>query len=144
MLSKDEKRKYFNFSVQDTGNMYHGVCFSTEKYNLFSEISNDNTTNGIEIRRFRSSDSNDDIIANDFTSVKRIEVNFKRKTFHVTPYTIQQINECAIYNIVDVTGLIYKLQQEAATEKDGKPLRVKTPIIKDETRNMEIVFFSEK
>ena len=81
MLSKDKPRKYFNFSVQDTGNMYRGVCFSTKKCNLFSEISNDNTSNGCEIKRFRSSDTNDDIIANDFTSVKRTEVNFERKTF---------------------------------------------------------------
>ena len=57
--------------------MDRGVCFS-KKYNFFSEIANDNTSNGIEIRRFRSSDINDDIIVNDFTSVKRNEVNFER------------------------------------------------------------------
>ena len=72
--------------------MYRGVCFSAERYNLFSEIANDNTTNGIEIKRFRSSDINDDIIVNGFTSVKRTELSFERKTFYVKPYSIQQIN----------------------------------------------------
>ena len=89
--------------------MDRGVCFS-KKYNLFSEIANDNTSNGIEIRRFRSSNINDDIIVNDFTSVKRTEVNFEKKTFSVKPSSIQQMNnECAIYDIVDVTGLTYNL-----------------------------------
>ena len=90
--------------------MYHGVCFSTEKYNLFSGIANVNTSKGIEIKCFRSSAINDDSIANDFTSVKRTEVNFERKTFHVKPYPIQQVNsECAIYHMV-VTRLILNLQ----------------------------------
>ena len=123
--------------------MYHGVCFSAEKQNLFSDMANDNTSNGIGIKRFRRSDINEDIIVNDFTSVKRTEVNFERKTFHVKPSSIYQINnECAIYDIVDVTGLIYNQQQETTTEKDGKTLRIRKGIIKDETGNTEIVFFS--
>ena len=89
--------------------MDRGGCFSAEKYNLFSEIANDNTSNGIEVRRFRSSDINDDIIVNDFTSVKRTEVNFEKKTY-LKPSSIQQMNnECAIYDIVDATGLTYNL-----------------------------------
>ena len=124
--------------------MYRGVYFSAEKHNLFSEIANDNSSNGIEIKRFRSSDNNEDIIVNNFISIKRTEVNFERKTFHVKPSSIQQINnECAIYDIVDVTGLIYNLQQETTTEKDGKPLKIRKGIIKDETGNMEIIFFSD-
>ena len=88
--------------------MDRGVSFS-KKCNLFSEIANNNTSNGIEIRRFRSSDINDDIIVNDFTSVKRTEVNFEKKTY-VKPSSIQQMNnEYAIYDIVDVTGLTYNL-----------------------------------
>ena len=78
--SKDKKRKYFNFSVQDNDNMYHGFCFSAKKYNLFNKIQNDNTSNGVEIKRFRSSDINDDIIVNDFICVKRTEVNLKERS----------------------------------------------------------------
>ena len=77
--------------------MYGGVCFSVEKHNLFSEIANDNTSNAVEIKHFRKSDNHGDIIVNDFTSIKRTEVNFERKTFHAKTSSIQQINnECTI------------------------------------------------
>ena len=90
--------------------MYRWVYFSAEKHNFFSEIANDNTSNGIEIKRFRISDINEDVIMNDFTSVKRTEVYFERKTFHAKPSSIQQINnECVVYDIVDITGLIYNI-----------------------------------
>ena len=76
--------------------MYGGVCFSVDEHNLFSEIANGNTSNAVEIKRFRNSDNHEDIIVNDFTSIKRTEVNFERKTFHVKPSSVQQINnECA-------------------------------------------------
>ena len=53
--------------------------------------------------------------------------------------TIEQaINECAIYGIVDVIGLVYNLQ----TEKDGKPLCIRKRMIKNETGSIEIVLFS--
>ena len=52
------------------------------------------------------------------------------------------INEYAIYDIVNVTGLVYNLQKEAEHEKDGKPLRIRRGMIKDETRTIEIVLFS--
>ena len=32
--------------------MYRGVCYSTEKYNLFSEIANDNSSNETEVKHF--------------------------------------------------------------------------------------------
>ena len=34
------------------------------------------------------------------------------------------IKECATYDIVDVTGLVYNLQTEAGHEKDGKLLPI--------------------
>ena len=40
------------------------------------------------------------------------------------------INECAIYDIVGVTGLIYNLQTEAGHGKYGKPLRIRKRMIK--------------
>ena len=54
------------------------------------------------MKRFRSSDNNNDIIINDFSSVKKTEFNFERKTLQLKIFTIEQvINECAIYHIVD-------------------------------------------
>ena len=75
--------------------------------------------------------------------VKKTELNFERKTLQSKIFAIEQvINECAIYDIVDVTGLIYNLQTAAEQEKDGKPLRIRKEMIKDETRSIEIVLFS--
>ena len=47
---------------------YTGVCFFPEKQRLFSDIVQDSDNSGIEIKRFRTSDNNNDIIFNDFTS----------------------------------------------------------------------------
>ena len=52
------------------------------------------------------------------------------------------INECATNGMVDVTGLVYNLQTEAEHKKDGKPLRIRKTMIKDETGSIEIVLFS--
>ena len=52
------------------------------------------------------------------------------------------IKECATYDIVDVTGLVYNLQTEAGHEKDGKLLPIWKGMIKGETGSREIVRFS--
>ena len=142
-VSKVKKRRYFDFSIQNDDTLHRGVCFSTEKHRLFNSIINDSSNSGIEIKRFRSSDNNSDIIVNDFSLVKKTELNFERKTLQSKFFTIEQvINKCAIYDIVDVTGLIYNLQTEAEHEKDGKPLRIRKGMIKNETESIEIVLFS--
>ena len=57
-------------------------------------------------------------------------------------FTIEQvINECAIYDIVDVTDLEHNLQIEE-NEKDGKSLSIWKVMIKEETWSVEIVLFS--
>ena len=48
---------------------YIGVCFSPKKHRLFSDIVKDGDNFGIETKRFRTSDNNNDIIFNDFTSL---------------------------------------------------------------------------
>ena len=142
-VSKDKKRRYFNFSIQNDDTLHRGVCFSPEKYRLFNNIINDSSHSGIEIKSFRSNDNNNDIIVNDFSSVKKTELNFERKTLQSKIFTTEQvINECAIYDIVDITGLVYNLQTETEHAKDGKPLRIRKGMIKDETGSIEIVLFS--
>ena len=107
------------------------------------DIINNSSHSVIEIKRFHSSGNNNDIIVNDFLSVKKTELNFERKTLHSKIFTIEQVlNECAIYDIVDVTALVYNLPTEAKQEKDGKPLRIRKGMIKDETESIEIVLFS--
>ena len=80
-LFKDKKkRKYFNFAIQNYNIMYRGVCFSPEKHALFNNISKDDNNTGIESKRFRSSESNEDIIINDFSSVKKT-IKFRKEIF---------------------------------------------------------------
>ena len=120
-----DKKRYFNFSKPNDNTLNRGVCFSLEKHRLFNDIINDSSHSGIEIKRFGSSDNTSDIIVNNFSSIKKTEINFERKTSQSKIFTIKQgINECAIYDIVDVTGLLYNLQTEAEHEKDGKLLRI--------------------
>ena len=37
-LSKDKKKEYFNFAIQNDNSMYWGVSFSSEKHVLFNDI----------------------------------------------------------------------------------------------------------
>ena len=142
-LSKDKKRNYFNFAIQNDNSMYQGVCFSPEKHVLFNNISKDDNNTGIKIKRFQSSENNEDIIVNDFSSARKTEVNFERKDFQRAPVTVQQvINKCAIYDIVDISGLVYNLQQETTNQKEGAPFRIRKGIMKDQTGSIEIVLFS--
>ena len=84
-----------------------------------------------------------DIIVNELLLVKKTEVNFERKTLLWNFFTIEQvINECAIYDIVAVTGLAYNLQTEAEQENNGKTLHLRKVMIKDVTGSVEIVLFS--
>ena len=126
-----QKTRYFHFSVQKKDTLLRGVCFSPEKHRLFNYIINDSPHSGIETKGFRSSDNNNDITVKDLQSVKKTELNFERKTLQSNIFTTEQvINECAIYDIVGVTGLIYNLQTEAGHGKYGKPLRIRKRMIK--------------
>ena len=119
------------------------MCFSTEKHKLFSRVTNEEDDKiGIELKKYKRGDNND-IFITDFTSVKRTELNFQKKMFQPTFKTITEImNECAIYEIVNVRGLVYNLQDEEHVDKDGKPLRMRKAQFKDETDSIEIVLFS--
>ena len=140
-LSKDKKRKYFSFSVQDEDSLHRGVCFSPEKHCLFEKISNDDKS-GIEIKRFKFGDNDSDIIINDFTSVKSTDVNFTNKSLQLRSCTIEQvINECPIFDIVSVKGLVYNLQDETTVKKDDKPLRMRKGMIKDQDAKISLVLF---
>ena len=139
-----EKKIYFNFSTQDTldDTLHWGVCFFPEKRWLFSDITNDSFHSGIEIKSFFSSDNNNNIV-NKFPSVEKTELSFERKTLLSKIFTVEQvINECAVYDIVDVTGLLYNLQTKAEHEKDEKPVHIRKEMIKDETRSIEILLFN--
>ena len=69
----------------------------------------------------RSSDNTNDIIVNDFSSVKKTELNIERKILQLNIFAIEQVtSECAICDLVDITGLVYIAEHE----KDGKTMRI--------------------
>lgn len=58
-------------------------------------------------------------------------------------FTIEEvINECATFDIVDLTGFVHNLHQEVTHEKDGKILRIWKGAIKDQAGGTEIVLFN--
>ena len=88
VYKKYKKRKYFNFAIQNDNSMYRGVCFSPEKHALFNDISKDDNNTGIKIKRFRSSENNEDIIINDFSSVKKTSKFRKERFSEKTIYSL--------------------------------------------------------
>ena len=76
-LSEDKKRKYFNFSIQNDKTLLRCGCFSPKRNQLFSDFAYDNAISGTEIKRFSSSNSNNNIIVNEFTSVKKKKLILK-------------------------------------------------------------------
>ena len=77
--SKNLKRKYFNFTLTDDTNIHRGVFFSPEKHKLFSSIEDKQSSNSdTELKGFTVAE-NDNIIVNDFTSAKQIDLHFEGK-----------------------------------------------------------------
>ena len=76
-------------------------------------------------------DNNSDIMA--FSSVKTIKFDFKHKLLELKTFTVQQIfNECSIFDLININGLLYNLQNKIFMSKDGRLSRLKEGIIKDE------------
>ena len=70
-FSKDKKRNYFTFAIQNDNSMYQGVCFSVEKHALFNDVSKDVNSTGIKLKRFRSSENNEDITTTTLAQLKK-------------------------------------------------------------------------
>ena len=77
--SKDQKRKFFNFTMTDDVTSHRGVCSSPEKHKLFSNIAQEQSNNGLEIKIFKIAPQNQDTIITDFTSAKKTELTFEKK-----------------------------------------------------------------
>ena len=76
-------------------------------------------------------DNNSDIMA--FSSVKTIKLDFKHKLLELKTFTVQQIfNECSIFDLININGLLYNLQNKIFMSKDGRLSRLKEGMIKDE------------
>ena len=73
-----------------------------------SKIFNNHTNFEIKIKCFKLGDNNNNIIVAEFSSVSSTELNFMYKEI-ATNFTLEKIiNECRIFEIVNISGLIYK------------------------------------
>ena len=98
-LSKDKKKRNSTLQFRMITVCIGGASFPSEKHALFNDISKDDNNTGIEIKRFLSSENNEEITVNEFSSIKKAEVNFKWKDFQRKPHSVQQvINTCVIYD----------------------------------------------
>ena len=76
-------------------------------------------------------DNNSDIMA--FSSLKTIKFDFKHKLLELKTFTVQQIfNECSIFDLININGLLYNLQNKTFMSKDDRLSRLKEGMIKDE------------
>ena len=80
------KRRYFEFEIQNSTNQSETVCFLPEKRRLIESIATDEDQNTrCDLVNFKKSD-NGDLLVTNFTSVKRVKLNFK-KPFLIISYT---------------------------------------------------------
>ena len=53
----------------------------------------------------------------------------------------QVINECAIYDIANVKGIVYNLKNETTVSKEGQLLRCWKGMVKDDQDKISLVLF---
>ena len=68
-----------------------------------------------------------------FSSLKTIKFDFKHKLLELKTFTVQQIfNECSIFDLINISGLLYNMQNKTFMSKDDRLSRLKEGMIKDE------------
>lgn len=138
---KNQKRKYFDFTLNTEEKQERTVCFSPEKHTLVNRIFQQHS--GCEIKKFKRSDSND-VLITDFSSVRQFTPDFEKPTHELVYKNIEAIsNECPLYNIVNVVGIIFDIGPIQTCEKDGKPLKFRKATISDDTGTVPITLFSD-
>lgn len=119
------------------------MCFSPEKRNLFSEISTSEDGSGCEIKKYKRGNG-DDIIINDWSSVKKAKLSFTAPIIAKKYLTIAQINnECSLYDLVNTEACLYNLSNEKLVEKNGITIRLKQASINDKTDIIPITIFGD-
>ena len=82
------KQRYFEFEIQNSTNQSQTVCFSPEKRRLIESIATDKNQN--IACEFEKSDKGNLLVAN-FTSVKRVKLNFEKPSLIVSYSTVSEI-----------------------------------------------------
>ena len=139
--SRDGKRKYFDFKLQGQGMEQRAVCFSPEKFKLLSTISKESA--GCEVKKFKRGNCNE-ILINDFSSVRKIDVLFDKTNIPKTFTNIAKINnECGMYEIVNLKAYLYNLALEESASKFGKPIKFRQASLKDSTDSIAVTVFGD-
>ena len=91
--------------------------FSPEKRRLIESIATDEDQNiGCELVNFKKSD-NGDLLVTNFTSMKRVKLNFEKLSLIISYSTVSEIvNEKPTYALINVKGTIFSREE---TEQKG-------------------------
>ena len=137
-FNNDRKRSYFHFDLQTEDDETRVVSFSPEKHKLLEKIQNQDT--GCELKRFPLNSKNE-IIINDYTSVREVQPNFQKIEKKRQFVTIAHINdESELYDIVNVTGIIYNLE---TLDKIEKKIHLLKATLQDKTDDIPISIFGD-
>ena len=100
------KCKYFQFTLQTKDEERRVVSFSPGKQKLLKKIQAKSTN--CELRK-RPSNSKEEIIINDYTSVKEIEPTSEKKEKKRSFVSVAfRNNEAQLYDAVNITGFVLK------------------------------------
>ena len=136
---------YFEFQIQNSTNQSQTVCFSPKKRKLIESIATNEDYNiGCELVNVKKSD-NGDILVTNFTSVKRVKLNFEKPSLIISYSTISEIMyEKPIYAMINVKGTKFNLEEtEQKVCKYGKILQLRNAVFKDSTDCVPIIFFDK-
>ena len=118
------------------------VYFSPEKRRLIESIATDEYQNtGCELVNFTKSD-NGNLLVTNFTSFKRVKLNFEKPSWIVSYSTVSEIlNEKPMYAMINVKGTIFDLEEtEQKVCKNGQTLQIRKAMFKDSTDCILITF----
>lgn len=137
-LSKDNKRKFFDFELSTKNDQRRSICFSPEKHKLISHMAN--TKSACEIKKFTENGS-DELLIGDYSSVKKTKLDFEMKVFERKLISIENIiNECSLFQ---TSGVIINLSNQFSRQSgNGDEIVLRTAMLKDNTDSLPITFGS--
>ena len=102
------------------------------------------TSIGCELVNFKKPD-NGDLLVTNFTSVKRVKLNFEKPSLIVSYSTVSEIvNEKPIYAMINVKGTIFNFEETVQNVcKNDKMLQLRKVVFKDSTECLAITFFDK-
>ena len=140
-FNNDRKRSYFHFHLQTEDDEIRVVSFSPEKHKLLEKIQNQDT--GCKLKKLRLN-SKIEIIVNDYTSVREVQPNFRKIEKKRQFVTIAHIkNEPELYDIVNVTGIVYNLESVKTADKNEKKIHLRKATLQDKTDDIPITIFGD-